>query len=202
MRFSAVFISSAFVLASMSVALPIEREDMLVARFSDSDFLAEVEARAYDELYARGGSGLHKDYDTRIIHDDDEPFMPGFPNPPSQRTTSTKEPPLHPRLRTFNGRSMPDRDHRLHRDYDIRDPFEGLPKPASTNERPLHPRLRTFNGRSVPDMHHRDYDTRVLYEPRLPGLPIHPNQRTASTNEPPLHPRPHRFNGNGSPGRR
>lgn len=47
----------------------VERENMLVARFADPDFLAEVEARAYDEepeLYARGGvlskmsSGSHR----------------------------------------------------------------------------------------------------------------------------------------------
>ncbi|KIL64695.1 hypothetical protein M378DRAFT_11266 [Amanita muscaria Koide BX008] len=57
MRLSTVFISAAFVLASMSAALPVERGDMLVARFADPDFPTEVEARAYDEeleLYARG----------------------------------------------------------------------------------------------------------------------------------------------------
>ncbi|KAM6490627.1 hypothetical protein JOM56_013970 [Amanita muscaria] len=57
MRLSTVIISSAFVLAGMSAAFSTERENMLVAR-ADSDFLAEVEARAYDEeleLYARGG---------------------------------------------------------------------------------------------------------------------------------------------------
>lgn len=41
--------SSAFVLASMSAALPVERKDMLLARFADSDFSTEVEAQAYDE---------------------------------------------------------------------------------------------------------------------------------------------------------
>jgi len=50
MRLSTVFISSAFVLASMSAALPVERGDMLVARFADSEgFPTEVEARDYDE---------------------------------------------------------------------------------------------------------------------------------------------------------
>ncbi|KIL70504.1 hypothetical protein M378DRAFT_156659 [Amanita muscaria Koide BX008] len=69
MRFPTVFISTAFVLAAMSAAFAVERENMLVARFADPDFLAEVEARTYDEepeLYARGGvlsnlsSGWHR----------------------------------------------------------------------------------------------------------------------------------------------
>ncbi|KIL57353.1 hypothetical protein M378DRAFT_171863 [Amanita muscaria Koide BX008] len=38
MRFS-IFVSSTFVLAGMSAALPVGRADMLVARFADSDFL-------------------------------------------------------------------------------------------------------------------------------------------------------------------
>ncbi|KIL63286.1 hypothetical protein M378DRAFT_164572 [Amanita muscaria Koide BX008] len=85
MRFSTVFVSSAFVLAGMSAALPVGREDMLVARFADSDFLDEVAARAYDEeaeLYARGGalskiSGGKKD------------------NPPSYRSASRDPPPAY-----------------------------------------------------------------------------------------------------------
>nr|CAA09012.1 SCIII25 protein [Amanita muscaria] len=85
MRFSTVFVSSAFVFAGMTAALPVGREDMLVARFADSDILDEVEARAYDEeaeLYARGGalskiSGGKKD------------------NPPSYRAASRDPPPAY-----------------------------------------------------------------------------------------------------------
>ncbi|KAM6493744.1 SCIII25 protein [Amanita muscaria] len=63
MRFS-IFVSSTFVLAGMSAALPVGRADMLVARFADSDFL---------ELYARGGG--KKD------------------NPPSYQSASRDRPP-------------------------------------------------------------------------------------------------------------
>lgn len=55
MRLSTLFASTAFVLAGLSTALPVDRENMLAARYAD--FLADVKARAYDEeleLYARG----------------------------------------------------------------------------------------------------------------------------------------------------
>ncbi|KAM6500970.1 hypothetical protein JOM56_003984 [Amanita muscaria] len=57
MHLSTLFVSTAFVLAGMSAALPIQRENMLVARFADSDFLGDIEARGYHEeagLYSRG----------------------------------------------------------------------------------------------------------------------------------------------------
>ncbi|KIL68494.1 hypothetical protein M378DRAFT_8561 [Amanita muscaria Koide BX008] len=56
MRLSTLFASTAFVLAGLSTALPVDRENMLAARYA-ADFLADVKARAYDEeleLYARG----------------------------------------------------------------------------------------------------------------------------------------------------
>ncbi|KAM6500969.1 hypothetical protein JOM56_003983 [Amanita muscaria] len=56
MRLSTFFASTAFVLAGLSIALPIDRENMLAARYA-ADFLADVKVRAYDEeleLYARG----------------------------------------------------------------------------------------------------------------------------------------------------
>ncbi|KAM6492295.1 hypothetical protein JOM56_012019 [Amanita muscaria] len=59
MRLSTVLVSSALMFAGVTTTLAVERENMLVARFADSDFLAPVEARAYDkeaELYARGVS--------------------------------------------------------------------------------------------------------------------------------------------------
>ncbi|KAM6492086.1 hypothetical protein JOM56_011810 [Amanita muscaria] len=93
MRLSTVFISSAFVLAGMSAALPVERENMLVARFADSDFLAEVEARAYDEepvLYARG-SVVSKESKESKEHN----F--GIGRPASYRTESSGR---HPPSRT------------------------------------------------------------------------------------------------------
>ncbi|KIL62408.1 hypothetical protein M378DRAFT_165774 [Amanita muscaria Koide BX008] len=59
MRLLTLF-SSVIVLASVSAAIPIERENnMLMARFAEPDFLADVEVRAYGEgskLYARGGA--------------------------------------------------------------------------------------------------------------------------------------------------
>ncbi|KIL68493.1 hypothetical protein M378DRAFT_158291 [Amanita muscaria Koide BX008] len=57
MHLSTLFVSTAFVLAGMSAALPIRREKMLVTRFADSDFLGDIEARGYHEeagLYSRG----------------------------------------------------------------------------------------------------------------------------------------------------
>ncbi|KAM6504456.1 hypothetical protein JOM56_001399 [Amanita muscaria] len=66
MRLSTVFVSTAFVLAGMSAALPGESENIL-ARFAD-DFLAEVDARAYDEeseLYAQRGAISTKNHKPR-----------------------------------------------------------------------------------------------------------------------------------------
>ncbi|KIL64693.1 hypothetical protein M378DRAFT_162816 [Amanita muscaria Koide BX008] len=93
MRLSTVFISSAFVLAGMSAALPVERENMLVARFADSDFLAEVEARAYDEepvLYARGS----------VVSKESKEHNFGISRPASYRTESSGRPHPHQPSRT------------------------------------------------------------------------------------------------------
>ncbi|KIL61420.1 hypothetical protein M378DRAFT_26070 [Amanita muscaria Koide BX008] len=65
MRLSTVLVSSTLMFAGVTTTLAVERENMLVARFADSDFLAPVEARAYDkepELYARGVS-----YDNELV---------------------------------------------------------------------------------------------------------------------------------------